>query len=146
MDATRRSDKAGERREPISVFEIIMLACFGAGWPISIAEAQRTKVVSGKSPLFMGIICSGYACGLVHKLVYSMDWVIALYAVNLLLVTTDLALYFRYVPREDPRAGRAGWAVQRCASCQDAGESVSMVEGSAQDRGGAKVHEGGTNG
>ncbi len=83
----------------MSVFEIIMLICFGMSWPTSIAKALRTKVVSGKSPLFMGIICVGYVCGLVHKPVYSMDWVIALYAVHLILVATDLALYFRYLPR-----------------------------------------------
>jgi len=84
----------------MSVFEIVMLVCFGMSWPISIAKALRTKVVAGKSPLFMGIICVGYVCGLVHKLVYSMDWVIALYALNLMLVATDLVLYFRYLPRE----------------------------------------------
>ena len=84
----------------MSVFEIIMPVCLGMSWPISIAKALRTKVVSGKSPLFIGIICVGYICGLVHKLLYSMDWVIALYALNLMLVATDLVLYFRYLPRE----------------------------------------------
>ena len=44
----------------MSIFEAIMLICFGAGWPISVAKALRTKVVSGKSPLFMAnglIVC-----------------------------------------------------------------------------------------
>lgn len=80
----------------MSVFEIVMLVCFGLSWPISIVKALRTKMVLGKSALFMGIICVGYLAGIIHKLLYSRDWIIALYALNLLLVITDLVLYFRY--------------------------------------------------
>ncbi len=77
-----------------------MLICFGIGWPISIAKAIRTKVVSGKSPLFMAIVCFGYVCGFIHKLLYSLDWVIVLYALNFILVAIDLTLYFKYLPKE----------------------------------------------
>ena len=83
----------------MSVFEITMLVCFGVSWPISIAKAVRTRVVLGKSPLFMGIICLGYGCGIIHKVVYAMDGVIVLYILNLILVAVDLALYMRYRPR-----------------------------------------------
>ncbi|MFO7870207.1 MAG: hypothetical protein R6V03_02105 [Kiritimatiellia bacterium] len=84
----------------MSIFEAIMLICFGVSWPISIAKSVRTKVVLGKSPLFMTVICFGYACGLVHKVLYSLDWVIVLYALNMVLVAIDLALYFRYLPMQ----------------------------------------------
>ncbi|MFH1414755.1 MAG: hypothetical protein ABIH89_01545 [Elusimicrobiota bacterium] len=84
----------------MSIFEAIMLICFGVSWPVSIAKSVRTKVVSGKSPLFMAILCAGYMSGLVHKILYSYDWVTYLYAVNMLLVATDLALYYRYLPKE----------------------------------------------
>jgi len=80
----------------MSVFEALMLICFGLSWPVSIIKAVRTKVVLGKSPLFIGIVILGYACGLTHKLLYSMDWVIWLYAINLVVVSIDLILYFRY--------------------------------------------------
>jgi hypothetical protein len=80
----------------MSVFEIIMLICFGVSWPISIFKALRTKVVAGKSPLFMSIVIMGYASGIVHKILFSMDWVIFLYVLNLLLVAVDLSIYFRY--------------------------------------------------
>jgi len=80
----------------VSIFEVIMLVCFGLGWPISIAKSLRTKTVSGKSPLFMIIIILGYISGFTHKILYSMDWVLYLYALNLALVTVDLVLYFRY--------------------------------------------------
>ena len=83
----------------MSIFEVVMLICFGISWPVSIAKSLRTRVVSGKSPLFMAIVCLGYVSGVVHKALYSFDWVIALYAMNMVLVAVDLVLYFRYAPR-----------------------------------------------
>jgi len=80
----------------VSVFEIIMLACFGASWPLSIGKTMRTKCVGGKSPIFLAVVCLGYASGIAHKLLFSPDWVIILYIVNMVLVTVDLTLYFRY--------------------------------------------------
>jgi hypothetical protein len=82
----------------MSVFEVMMLVCFGVSWPISIAKALRTKRVEGKSPVFMAVICLGYLSGILHKLFFAMDWVIVLYALNLVMVATDLFLYYRYLP------------------------------------------------
>jgi hypothetical protein len=87
----------------VSGFEALMLICFGVSWPISIAKSLRTKVVAGKSPLFMAIVCLGYLSGVIHKLLYSLDPVLALYAANFCLVAFDLFLYFRY-------SARAAWA------------------------------------
>ena len=84
----------------MSIFEAGMLICFGISWPISIAKSIRTKVVAGKSPLFMVILCVGYALGFTHKMLYSLDWVIALYAANFCMVLIDLGLYFRYRERD----------------------------------------------
>ena len=84
----------------MSFFEATMLICFGISWPVSIAKSVRTKVVSGKSPLFMAIVCLGYACGFIHKVLYSLDWIIVLYALNLIMVAIDLTLYFKYLPKE----------------------------------------------
>ena len=92
----------------MSVFEAVMLACFGISWPVSIAKALRTKVVSGKSPVFMAIVCLGYVCGVLHKALYSCDWIIALYALNMILVAVDLSLYFWYLPRAEVVGGQAG--------------------------------------
>ena len=47
----------------MSIFEATMLICFGLSWPISSAKSVRTKVVTGKSPLFMVLLCCGYLCG-----------------------------------------------------------------------------------
>jgi hypothetical protein len=80
----------------MSVFEMLMLICFGVSWPVSIAKSLRTKVVAGKSPLFMGIVCLGYLSGVIHKFLHAYDWVTYLYALNMFLVATDLFLYFHY--------------------------------------------------
>ena len=51
----------------MSFFEATMLICFGISWPVSIAKALRTKVVAGKSPLFMAIVCLDYlSLSLIH--------------------------------------------------------------------------------
>ncbi|MCX7726674.1 MAG: hypothetical protein N2053_07470 [Chitinispirillaceae bacterium] len=80
----------------MSIFEIIMLLCFGTSWPISIAKSLRTHIVAGKSPLFMTIVIIGYASGILHKLFFSRDWVIFLYFFNLFMVVFDLLLYFKF--------------------------------------------------
>jgi len=87
----------------MSIFEALMLLCFGLSWPVSIAKALRTKTVSGKSPLFMIIICIGYLSGILHKVLYALDWVILLYIANAMMVTIDLVLYYRYLPTPQPK-------------------------------------------
>ena len=80
----------------MSIFEGIMLICFGASWPISIIKSIRVKHVSGKSPLFMAVICAGYMSGIIHKIIHSFDWIILLYVLNMAMILIDLALYFHY--------------------------------------------------
>ena len=81
-----------------SVFEAVMLLCFAASWPFSILKAIRTKVVAGKSPMFMGIIEAGYVAGILFKLTAPgpTDPTVWLYVLNLLIIGTDLFLYFLY--------------------------------------------------
>jgi len=86
----------------MSVFEAIMLVCFGLSWPISIAKSLRTKIVTGKSPLFMIILIIGYTSGLIHKLLFSFDWITFLYILNLILVSIDLSLYYKYKNNINP--------------------------------------------
>ena len=82
----------------MSVFEIIMLTCFGISWPISVLKSIRTHHVTGKSPLFMMLIAIGSVSGALHKYYSDLDWVIVLYIFNLIMVLLDLALYLRYAP------------------------------------------------
>lgn len=80
-----------------SVFEVLMLVCFACSWPISIIKAIRTKIVIGKSPVFMVLLIIGYSMGIIHKVLYNYDIVTYLYLFNMLLVTVDLLLYMRYI-------------------------------------------------
>lgn len=78
----------------MSIFEVGMLLCFGAAWPVSIIKALKTKSTKGKSIVFLFIVIIGYIMGIMHKLLYSMDIVILFYLVNLIMVSADAVLYF----------------------------------------------------
>jgi hypothetical protein len=79
----------------MSVFEVIMLVCFGAAWPFSIYKSYRSRSNSGKSVTFLFIILIGYISGLLHKVLFNFDLVIILYGINAVMVSVDILLYFR---------------------------------------------------
>lgn len=79
----------------MSIFEIIMLLCFGAAWPFSIYRSYVSKSVAGKSSLFLIIILVGYVAGMLNKMFYHYDHVIYLYLLNFIMVSIDLMLYYR---------------------------------------------------
>lgn len=83
----------------MSIFEILMLVCFGASWPFSLHKTWKTKNVVCKSPVFLGLVILGYVAGVAHKLIYHPDAVVFLYALNGLMVSADLSLWFRYHKR-----------------------------------------------
>ena len=76
----------------MSPFEILMLVCFGAAWPVSIAKSYRTRKNGGKSLLFLLVILAGYAAGIAHKALYRPDFVVWLYVLNAAMVGADAAL------------------------------------------------------
>ncbi|MEN6467098.1 MAG: hypothetical protein ABFD62_18140 [Syntrophaceae bacterium] len=78
-----------------SIFEIIMLVCFGAAWPFSIYRSYKSKSNAGKSVAFLYVVLTGYVAGVFHKIFYNFDYVIYLYALNGALVLTDVLLYYR---------------------------------------------------
>lgn len=80
----------------MSIFETGMLVCFGLSWPISIRKSIKSKDITGKSRLFLIIVIFGYISGIIHKIIYSRDSVIFLYALNLIMVAIDLYLCFYY--------------------------------------------------
>lgn len=77
----------------MSIYEIIMLVCFGAAWPFSIYKSWKSKTTSGKSFIFLIIVEIGYIAGIFNKLLYSLDGVIYLYLLNALMVFIDILLY-----------------------------------------------------
>lgn len=84
----------------MSIFEIIMLLCFGAAWPASIAKLLMTKSSGGKSKFFLYIIIVGYIAGILHKFYYNMDAVVYLYLLNILMASIDLGLVIKYEKME----------------------------------------------
>lgn len=80
----------------MSIFEILMLVCFGLAWPLSIIKTLKSKTVSGKSPFFLVVVVIGYIAGTIHKLFYNLDYVIFLYILNGTMVFIDLMLYRYY--------------------------------------------------
>ena len=79
--------------------EFFMLFAFGFSWPFAIARTYRAKRVDGKSPMFMAIVLVGYVFGIMARMLDSdpsNDWLIAVYLIDMTLVSTDLTLYFLY--------------------------------------------------
>ncbi len=79
-----------------SIFEALMLICFGAAWPFSIWRIWKTKAARGKSMWFLCIVLTGYVSGVIHKVLNSLDYVIILYVMNSMLVSVDIALSWKY--------------------------------------------------
>jgi CDP-diglyceride synthetase len=83
------------QEKSMSIFEVIMLLCFGFAWPLSLAKSWRSRTTRGKSILFLLVIFTGYLCGILHKVFYSPDGVIYLYILNSIMVGADIGLFFR---------------------------------------------------
>ncbi|MDR2426643.1 MAG: hypothetical protein LBD46_05640 [Endomicrobium sp.] len=79
----------------MSIFEAVMMLCFGSAWPFSIYKSYISRSNKGKSIWFLIIVIVGYLSGILYKILYNFDYVVAFYIFNLLLVAADSALYFR---------------------------------------------------
>ena len=86
----------------MSYFEIIMLVCFGASWPLAIVKTIRAKNPAGKSIMFMYLVIIGYIAGCLHKLYNNWDNVFWLYVFNGVMVAVDIVLthYYLYKNRK----------------------------------------------
>ena len=85
----------------MSLYEALMLVCFGASWPFAVLKTYKTKSVKGKSRLFLTLIIIGYIFGIINKILNSVDFVFWLYVINLLLVGSDLVLCLLYRNRKE---------------------------------------------
>ncbi|MBE5770591.1 MAG: hypothetical protein IJE17_02555 [Clostridia bacterium] len=78
------------------ILEALMVISFGCSWPMNIIKSLRAKTTKGKSLMFLLLIEFGYVCGIISKLVSgNITYVFIFYVLNLLMVGTDIALYFR---------------------------------------------------
>ena len=78
------------------VFETIMLLCFGASWPFNITKSLRSRTAKGKSIYFEICIIVGYLYGVIGKFISgNITYVIAVYLLDICMVSIDLALTLR---------------------------------------------------
>jgi hypothetical protein len=77
------------------------IACFGVSWPFAILRTWKAKRVEGKSLLFLVLVFIGYLIGVASKFAKAsagekLEWIVVFYAINAVLVGTDMCLYFHY--------------------------------------------------
>lgn len=85
----------------VTVFESVMLICFGLSWPISVYKSYTSGSTKGKSVWFTFAIIIGYIAGILGKITGgNVNYVLVLYLINLAFVLVDLGLYFRNRKRE----------------------------------------------
>lgn len=85
------------------ILEIIMIVSFGASWPLNVVKSYKARTTKGKSLGFLCLIFFGYIAGIASKLVnpvymaaFADKWyVLFFYVLNLVMVGTDLCLYYR---------------------------------------------------
>jgi len=78
------------------IFEAGMVICFGVSWPLSIIKSWRARTCKGKSLVFLLFIEAGYIFGIISKLLAgNITYVFIFYVINLVMVSCDIALYFR---------------------------------------------------
>lgn len=78
-----------------SIFETLMLICFGISWPFSIIRSYRSRTSKGKSLLFLVLLVLAYISGILHKVLINFDIAIILYIINLVMISIDIMLYIR---------------------------------------------------
>ena len=79
-----------------SVFESIMLVCFGLSWPLNVIKAYKAGTAKGTSLPFILLIITGYIAGIAAKLItHQINYVLIAYLLNLAIVSLNVVVYFR---------------------------------------------------
>ena len=75
---------------------MVMLIMFGLSWPFNITKSLRSRTAKGKSMLFETCVIIGYICGVIGKFISGQfTYVLAVYFLDILMVSIDLALTIR---------------------------------------------------
>ena len=81
-----------------SIFESIMLICFGLSWPLNVIKAYKARTAKGTSLPFILLIITGYISGITAKLITGqINYVLIVYLLNLAIVSMNVVVYFRNV-------------------------------------------------
>ena len=88
-----------------SIFETVMLVCFGFSWPLNVIKAYKAKTAKGTSLPFILLIITGYIAGISAKLISGqVNYVLIAYVLNLAIVSLNVIVYFRNVSLDKKRA------------------------------------------
>ena len=80
------------------LLEVLMLICFGLSWPFNIMKSWKSRTAKGKSLLFECCVIIGYCCGLAGKIIGgNITYVVAVYVLDILMVSVDLLLTIRNI-------------------------------------------------
>lgn len=78
-----------------SALEATMLICFGFSWPINLIKNLKAKTAKSMSLKFLLLIIFGYVAGITAKLInHNFNYVLAIYFLNLAIVSVNLVVYF----------------------------------------------------
>lgn len=78
------------------ILETAMLICFGLSWPMNVIKNWRARTARSMSLGFIVLIIVGYAAGISAKIVSGrINYVLAVYIINFVMVFTNLLVYFR---------------------------------------------------
>lgn len=86
--------------------EAAMLLCFGLSWPISLYKNIRLKSAKSMNVCFTLLILAGYLAGIAAKCISGrINYVLAIYVVNLLVVSGNIVVYFINKRYDEKREG-----------------------------------------
>lgn len=86
------------------ILETIMLVCFGFSWPMNAYKNAKAKSAKNMSLSFTLLIITGYIAGIASKFVAASNgvielkgktaFVLAVYFLNLVMVSANVVIYF----------------------------------------------------
>ena len=78
------------------LLEAAMLVCFGLSWPLNAYKNFKAATAAGSSWQFIALITTGYMAGIAAKFASgSVNWVLAVYLINLACIGVNWIVYFR---------------------------------------------------
>ena len=83
------------------ILEAVMLVCFGCSWPLNLVKNYKARSAKAMSMGFILLIITGYVAGIIAKICMvasgrSVHWYVwVVYVFNLVVVSCNLAVYFR---------------------------------------------------
>lgn len=93
------------------LLEAAMLVCFGLSWPLNAYKSYRAGTAAGSSWQFILLITAGYLAGIAAKFASgSVNWVLAVYLVNLACIGVNWGVYVRNRRLDAARDGKAAAA------------------------------------